>query len=106
MNAHRLIAVTGCDSGFGLDTCIALALRGFTVLAGCLTSQGVAHLDSLKISTPSNAMVSLLGIKWDVTSADDLAKVCAVIDSMGGCLLCVHLIPDILYSCCSLLFSP
>lgn len=37
--------ITGCDSGFGYDAALELALhRGFTVYAGCLTENGMAAL--------------------------------------------------------------
>ncbi len=44
----RAIVITGCDSGFGYDAAVELALnRGFTVYAGCLTEAGVAALGRL-----------------------------------------------------------
>ena len=41
---RRPVVITGCDSGFGLMAAQQLAQRGHTVLAGCLTADGVARL--------------------------------------------------------------
>ena len=40
----RWVVITGCDSGFGFQTCLALAARGFGIIAACLTPQGQSQL--------------------------------------------------------------
>ena len=59
-NSNKLVFITGCDSGFGLNTAKQLDSLGFTVIATCLTDEGK---QTLRDSCSKNLHV----IKMDVT---------------------------------------
>ena len=45
-----MVAVSGCDSGFGRELAVKLARdEGYTVVAGCLEAESVAELEALKV---------------------------------------------------------
>lgn len=45
-----VVAVSGCDSGFGRELAVKLARdEGYTVVAGCLNAESVAELEALKV---------------------------------------------------------
>ena len=66
-NAHhgnlkkKLVVITGCDSGFGLQTSKKLASLGYSVVAACLTKEGV---ESLRMEGIPNLFL----IQCDVTN--------------------------------------
>ena len=60
--AGLAIVVTGCDSGFGRSLAVALAERGYTVFAGCLSPMtaaltGIHRLRACKMDVTSDADV-------------------------------------------------
>lgn len=44
VDSNKCVFITGCDSGFGLNTAKQLDSLGFTVIATCLTSEGEQRL--------------------------------------------------------------
>jgi NAD(P)-dependent dehydrogenase (short-subunit alcohol dehydrogenase family) len=42
--SKSVVAITGCDSGFGEMAAIQLSKLGFLVVAGCLTEKGVTNI--------------------------------------------------------------
>lgn len=46
----KFVLVTGCDSGFGRETAIALDKLGFGVFATCLTKEGEESLEAVTSS--------------------------------------------------------
>ena len=58
--SSKYVFITGCDSGFGLNTAKQLDYLGFTVIATCVTDEGE---QSLRTSCSKNLHV----IKMDVT---------------------------------------
>ena len=63
----RHVLVTGCDSGFGYLTTLALSKLKVKVYAGCLTQDGV---DRLKNDPNFNGVAFIL----DVTKEEDIEK--------------------------------
>jgi len=59
------ILITGCDSGFGRMTAIALAKRGYRVFAGCLTETARTEIASL-------GYPKLKPFQLDVTKREDI----------------------------------
>merc|ERR1712137_276321 len=49
---QRSVLITGCDSGFGLQTTHQLSRKGMKVFAACLTQDGVDNLANTKNVTP------------------------------------------------------
>mmetsp|Transcript_41843 Transcript_41843/g.94519 ORF Transcript_41843/g.94519 Transcript_41843/m.94519 type:complete len:246 (-) Transcript_41843:939-1676(-) len=71
-NRRRLVvAVSGCDSGFGRDLALALADGGFLVLAGCLGGEAVDNLTAL--GTPG-LVATLLDVTSEASVADFVAR--------------------------------
>ena len=60
VSGSKFVFITGCDSGFGLNTAKKLDSLGFTVIATCLTDEGK---QTLRESCSKNLHV----IKMDVT---------------------------------------
>ena len=58
----RLILITGCDSGFGFQTAQELSNKGFSVIAVCLTQEGLSRVKSFTFH----------GILCDITKEKDL----------------------------------
>ncbi|KAI9034029.1 hypothetical protein DFJ74DRAFT_1305 [Hyaloraphidium curvatum] len=67
------VVVTGCDTGFGNLTAIALSEKGFKVYAGCLTDAGIAGLQAGNHS-------NLTAFKLDVTKDADVASMRAMLE--------------------------
>jgi NAD(P)-dependent dehydrogenase (short-subunit alcohol dehydrogenase family) len=61
-----IIVITGCDTGFGYDASIKLARKGFLVISGCLTQEGVDRLSGIVEAA----------VLCDVTKEDDVARLC------------------------------
>ncbi|XP_063713428.1 retinol dehydrogenase 16-like isoform X2 [Symsagittifera roscoffensis] len=63
------VFITGCDSGFGKQLALQLASESpeCNVIAGCLTTQGCAQLDSLLLPT-------LQTVQVDVTSEESVRE--------------------------------
>ena len=74
------VLVTGCDSGFGLQTAIELSESNCKVFAACLTQDGV---ERLKNDTRFQGMAFIM----DVTKDDDVQKAKEIIERNGGTLL-------------------
>ncbi|CAB4010261.1 short-chain dehydrogenase reductase family 9C member 7-like, partial [Paramuricea clavata] len=64
-DSSKYVFITGCDSGFGLNTAKQLDSLGFTVIATCLTDEGE---QTLRNSCSKNLHV----IKMDVTDTKDV----------------------------------
>ena len=64
----KYVLITGCDSGFGGATAIALDKMGVCVLATCLTKEGG---QSLKSVTSDN----LKTFQLDVTNSEQIKEV-------------------------------
>ena len=64
----KAVLITGCDTGFGFRTAIRMSVRGFTLIAGCLseTSDGAQKLKKMP-----NTFV----FKLDVTKQEDIKHV-------------------------------
>jgi len=71
-NKELAIIITGCDSGFGLDTSIKLANRGFTVFAGCYSDNNTCQFESNK---------NIIAFKMDVTDKKDVAFAASKVSS-------------------------
>ena len=74
-----MIIITGCDSGFGLDTCLSLTSQGYVVVATCMTNEGVARLDSV---------ITGAVVQCDVTKKEDIEHLSHVVYKY------VHQYPD------------
>ena len=61
------ILVTGCDSGFGLQTALELSESNCKVFAGCLTQDGVNRLQN-------DERFQGMAFIMDVTKEDDVQK--------------------------------
>lgn len=78
--SNAVVVVTGCDSGIGLATAKLLAGQSrdgqpeFKVLAGCLTSAGVASLTAL-------GLANLIPFQVDVTSEDSVSAMARFAES-------------------------
>jgi len=48
----KAVLITGCDSGFGHDTALVLAKKGWKVYAGCLTDGGMESLKAKAGDSP------------------------------------------------------
>ncbi len=73
---RRLVVVTGCDSGFGLQVAALLSgVCGVAVVAVCLTQEGADQLNARGIS-------GLHAVRGDVTSDEDVERVAAVVESL------------------------
>ena len=78
------ILVTGCDSGFGLQTALDLSESNCQVFAGCRTQEGVNKLQN------DEAFQGMAFI-MDVTKDDDVQKARKIIAKNGGRKLhCIH----------------
>ena len=71
------VLVTGCDSGFGLQTALELSGSNCKVFAGCLTQDGVKRL---KNDTRFQGMAFIM----DVTKDDDVQKAKEIIEQNRG----------------------
>ncbi|KAJ3293829.1 hypothetical protein HDU79_011858 [Rhizoclosmatium sp. JEL0117] len=60
------VVVTGCDSGFGFETSLALVALGMNVISGCLTDKGIEELSS--IATSNRYPGRLTALPLDVTN--------------------------------------
>eukprot|EP00965_Chrysotila_dentata_P192789 6175376-Pleurochrysis_carterae.AAC.3 len=67
------IVVSGCDSGFGWAVAMELWSRGYTVIAGCFSENGIQRLNA---ATTSSAL-RMLCIPLDVTSDGSLKSAAA-----------------------------
>ena len=64
----KYVLITGCDSGFGRATAIALDKTGVCVLATCLTKEGEQSLKSVTSD-------KLKTFKLDVTNSEQIKEV-------------------------------
>ena len=71
------VLLTGCDSGFGKATALALRSRGFRVFAGCLTEAGRGSL-------AAHADAGLIPLRLDVTSDADVADAMETVKKSSG----------------------
>mmetsp|Transcript_16368 Transcript_16368/g.27914 ORF Transcript_16368/g.27914 Transcript_16368/m.27914 type:complete len:410 (+) Transcript_16368:139-1368(+) len=72
-----VVAVSGCDSGFGRETALALARDdGFLVVAGCLRSESVDELQAMGLP---NLKAALLDVTSDASVAFFVGEVEAVV---------------------------
>ena len=75
----RLVVITGCDSGFGFHSALALLNKGFTVIAGCLTTEGCERLNQA-----SNQSIKLSTVQCDVTQSEDLDILMNLVEEKGS----------------------
>lgn len=68
--SQNIVAITGCDSGFGLGVAQKLSAQGYKVIAGCLTQDGVARLNG----------VVALAVQCDVTKKVDVVAFAKAIE--------------------------
>ena len=73
-----LIAISGCDTGFGLMLASRLAANGHRVLAGCLTAESGSGLSEL----PSVTVHAL-----DVTDTSSIERFRLEAERLGGGLV-------------------
>uniref|UniRef100_A0A7M6DQH6 Uncharacterized protein n=2 Tax=Clytia hemisphaerica TaxID=252671 RepID=A0A7M6DQH6_9CNID len=73
---RKNILVTGCDSGFGLQTALELSESNCHVFASCLTQDGV---DRLQNDSKFQGMAFIM----DVTKEDDVQKAKEIIEQNG-----------------------
>ena len=64
----KYVLITGCDSGFGRATAIALDKMGVCVLATCLTKEGEQSLNSVTSD-------KLKTFQLDVTNSEEIKEV-------------------------------
>lgn len=77
MTSAQVVAVTGCDSGFGHLAAITLASQGWAVVAGCLTKEGCEALKKEKVSVAiTPVQVNVTDDKSVAAFAEAVAKVC------------------------------
>ena len=69
--------ITGCDTGFGYATALALSKQNIYTFAGCLTEQGVQTLTQ-------DPLFKGMALLFDVTKESDIEKVKGIIDSTVG----------------------
>ncbi|MWV46867.1 SDR family oxidoreductase [Paenibacillus sp. HJL G12] len=74
--------VTGSSSGFGLLTCIELALRGFVVIAGIRRMETAGKLKDAAEQAGVNARVHI--VQLDVTREDEVKRTAAYIKNQHG----------------------
>ncbi|KAI9340266.1 hypothetical protein BDR26DRAFT_934525 [Obelidium mucronatum] len=77
--AHQLlkkkaVVISGCDTGFGHDTTLALLSNGMTVYAGCYTNTGRQTLEAKVMANPTKYTGTLVALKLDVTSNESVAE--------------------------------
>eukprot|EP00111_Clytia_hemisphaerica_P018118 TCONS_00053610-protein len=71
------VLVTGCDSGFGLQTALVLSESNCKVFAGCLTQDGVKQLEN-------DARFQGMAFIMDVTKDEDVQNTKKIIEENGG----------------------
>lgn len=83
----RVVLVTGCDSGIGLEACRLLARTpGLRLVAGCLTESGRRALQDELTGAPAEVVACVC----DVTRAQDVAACVALAAALGrGRLHCL-----------------
>jgi len=64
------VVVTGADSGFGREISLQLARAGFLVYAACLLEDSIPGLQK----EAEGLAGTLIGIKFDVTSDEDVSS--------------------------------
>jgi len=74
---RHAVVVTGADTGFGREASLQLARDGFLVFAGCLSEHSIPELQT----EAEGGAGELIGIKFDVTSDQDVSSCQAVIAS-------------------------
>ena len=75
--SRKNVLVTGCDSGFGLNTALDLNESNCKVFAGCLTRDGVDRLQN----DPSFQGLAFI---MDVTKDEDVEKAKEIVKNNGG----------------------
>ncbi|KAI9366830.1 hypothetical protein DFJ73DRAFT_755569 [Zopfochytrium polystomum] len=68
----KTVVITGCDTGFGRATTLALLSRGVSVYAGCLTQQGIASLSETCSANIQKYPGKLVALYLDVTSDESV----------------------------------
>uniref|UniRef100_A0A1I7XLF6 BPTI/Kunitz inhibitor domain-containing protein n=1 Tax=Heterorhabditis bacteriophora TaxID=37862 RepID=A0A1I7XLF6_HETBA len=74
--SSKAVFITGCDTGFGRELAKKCAKNGFTVFAGCLTSEGEK---SLKEECPLSILHTL---PLDVTSEESIQEAKKYVESV------------------------
>lgn len=87
--ARQLVVITGCDSGFGYESAIKFAERGYLVVAACLTSDGVKSLHGkVAISiqcdvTQDSSRALLLQAVQSYLTAHPTTRLWAIVNNAG-----------------------
>lgn len=70
---NKYVLITGCDSGFGYRAALDLSVSRCTVLAGCLTEEGVTRLKE-------NVAFKGTAFRMDVTKLEDIKKAVQLVE--------------------------
>ena len=89
--SNKVVVVTGCDSGFGKATVLALIKEGYTVFAGCLNALNATKDDSYQaIEKATTNRLHLF--QMDVTKQDQVQQSVSIVsewlDQNKGFNLC------------------
>jgi NAD(P)-dependent dehydrogenase (short-subunit alcohol dehydrogenase family) len=79
--SERWVLITGCDTGFGRSAALRLQARGMKVIAGCLTSDGLASLQAEAAKSQTGTVVC---VSLDVTKDASVAAASAVVAKTLG----------------------
>jgi len=64
-SVNKVVFISGCDSGFGKLAAIQLSRKGCTILAACLTKDGIQSLKAEKLA-------NLIPIQLDITNSESI----------------------------------
>ena len=94
-----VVAVSGCDTGFGRETAVKLAAEdGFTVLAGCLRAESVAEFEALGIKGLS---AKVLDVTNDESVAEYVETLGSIVAATKGSLHAVVRVNWLLVNSCA-----
>lgn len=68
----KIVFISGCDSGFGERTSLALCAKGFHVFSTCLTEQGAQKLNAAAAQIKAGGVVTT--IMCDITKEEDVVR--------------------------------
>ena len=75
VHAHgRVVVISGCDSGLGHMLAMQLFQRGFSVFAGCLTTEGAHMLQSFAATQKHPHHAFLQPLLLDITNDTSVAQ--------------------------------
>ena len=68
----KVVVVSGCDHGIGNATAKQLSSLGYTVIAGCLTDEGVRKLQE--------DVTGIRAEKCDITKTEDVSRLVSIVE--------------------------